>query len=172
MASAPRHCQPPRQFSFAASATQIQLGRIAYEQGDYPSGHRHPERVCASLGGTPLDASFGLAAPVAVMSRVWLIWSLAELGAFDEGRRHSEEATRIATALNHPFSRVVALLSAGLLALRQGEIPQAIPPLEQSLTLCQATHYSEPSACGCRRLGLRLCACGASGRGPPAAGAG
>src|SRR5262249_24277183 len=74
----------------------------------------------------------------AVWSRAWLAWCHAELGRFAEGRTIGDEGLQIAEALDHPASLMSASWGLGLLALRQGDLPRALPPLERSGGICQA----------------------------------
>ena len=61
----------------------------------------------------------------------------AELGTFAEGRAFGEEGLRIAEAVAHPGSLMIASWGIGLLALRQGDLPRALPLLERAVGLCQ-----------------------------------
>jgi tetratricopeptide (TPR) repeat protein len=72
-----------------------------------------------------------------VLSRTYLAWGHAELGMFPEGRALGEEGLRIAEAVAHPASLTAASWGIGLLALRQGDLPRALPPLEQAMGICQ-----------------------------------
>ena len=72
--------------------------------------------------------------------RSFLVSSLADCGAFAEGRVPAEEGVQIAEAANHPYSRLLAYWAVGFQALRQGDLPQALPVLEQALTLAQGAH--------------------------------
>ena len=72
----------------------------------------------------------------AMSSRGHVAVCLAELGSFTEGRVVAEEAVRIAEEAEQPYSIAAALIFVGLLCRRQGDIHQAIPALERSLTLC------------------------------------
>ena len=49
----------------------------------------------------------------------------------------AEEAGRIAREIDHPRSLLVANRSLGLVALRRGDLVQAIPPLERAVELCR-----------------------------------
>src|SRR5439155_24781979 len=73
----------------------------------------------------------------AVLSRANLAWCHAELGAFAEGRAVGEEGLRIAEAVAHPASLMMASWGVGLLALRQGDLPRALPLFKQAVSLCQ-----------------------------------
>jgi tetratricopeptide (TPR) repeat protein len=72
-----------------------------------------------------------------VISRAWLAVCHAELGTFAEGRALGEEGLRIAEAVAHPGSLVMASWGAGLPSLRQGDLPRALPLLERAVSLCQ-----------------------------------
>jgi tetratricopeptide (TPR) repeat protein len=74
--------------------------------------------------------------PMAVFSRVWLVWCLAECGAFAEGITYGEEAIRIAEAVNQPWSMTHAYFGMGFLCLRTGDLSQAISLLERGFMLC------------------------------------
>jgi class 3 adenylate cyclase/tetratricopeptide (TPR) repeat protein len=74
------------------------------------------------------------------LSRAWLSWFLAECGAFPEGMACGAEALRVAEALDHPYSRIIAAFGVGLLYLRKGDFAKAISVLERSLGLCQEAH--------------------------------
>jgi tetratricopeptide (TPR) repeat protein len=72
-----------------------------------------------------------------VVSHTWLVWSLAELGAFPEGIAHAEEGIRIAEAVNRPDSLINAYSGVGFLYLRKGDLPKAIASLERGFALYQ-----------------------------------
>ena len=66
-----------------------------------------------------------------------LAWWDAELGTFAEGCALGDEGLRIAEAVAHPGSLMIALWGIGLLALRQGDLPRALPLLERAMGICQ-----------------------------------
>ena len=72
-----------------------------------------------------------------MFSRTWLVWCLAELGAFDEGRAIGQDALRIAEASERPWDLLAALRGVGLRALGQGDIQVAMSVFERCLDLCQ-----------------------------------
>jgi tetratricopeptide (TPR) repeat protein len=74
---------------------------------------------------------------VGASSRAWLAWCHAELGMFPEGAVIGDGGLRIAEAVNHPASLLVALWGSGLLALRQGDLPKALVLLERAMGICQ-----------------------------------
>jgi len=69
------------------------------------------------------------------MARAYLTRALAELGAFDQGREHGQEAIRLGEALDHPFSLIWACLGLGHLESLRGEFTRAIPQLESAVAL-------------------------------------
>src|SRR5262249_17806027 len=71
------------------------------------------------------------------LSRVYLSWSLVELGAFAEGTARGEEGVQIAEATDHPFSLIWAYSGIGNLYLYKGDIHRSIPVLKRGLELCQ-----------------------------------
>jgi tetratricopeptide (TPR) repeat protein len=94
-----------------------------------------------SLAGDLLRQRFGMIGLPAVLSRGWLARCLAELGAFPEGMAHAEEAVRIAEAVDHPNSLILAYHGVGLLSLRTKDLSRAIPVLERCLDLCRALDF-------------------------------
>jgi tetratricopeptide (TPR) repeat protein len=110
----------------------VWLGALS---GDY----RGTERLCRTLmHALPGDLSrnrYGLVAYPAVVARAFLARVLAELGVFDEGRDHGQEAVRLAEALDHPFSLIWACLNLGHLESLRGEFTRAIVQLERAVAL-------------------------------------
>jgi class 3 adenylate cyclase/tetratricopeptide (TPR) repeat protein len=113
---------------------RVWLGALS---GDY----RETERLCRTLiEALPGDLSrkrLGLVAYPAVVARAFLARALAELGVFDEGRNHGQEAVRLAELLDHPFSLIWASLNLGRLEGLRGDFIRAIMPLERAVALSQ-----------------------------------
>jgi tetratricopeptide (TPR) repeat protein len=116
------------------------LGMIYQIQGDYRRAIDCYEQTIAYFDGVQRHGRFGATLPP-VTSRAHLAWSHAELGAFPEGSTFGDEGLQIAEAVNHPASLLVALLGSGLLALRQGNLPSALPLLERAVSICQDTDH-------------------------------
>jgi tetratricopeptide (TPR) repeat protein len=74
-----------------------------------------------------------------IRSRAGLALTLSALGAFGEGRRHGEEALRLATLAGRGAAPIVAHGCLGLLSLAQGDLEHAIRALDQGLALCRAS---------------------------------
>ena len=64
---------------------------------------------------------------------------MGALGAFAEGRRHGEEALRLATLESRGATPIIAHGCLGDLYLAQGDLEPAIRVLEQGLALCRAS---------------------------------
>jgi class 3 adenylate cyclase/tetratricopeptide (TPR) repeat protein len=119
----------------------IQLGRVYYTLGDYHQAIEYSRRGVTYLEGDLLRERFGLVFLPSVNAREVLVECLAEVGAFAEGLAIGTEGLQIAEAVDHPVSRVIAYLSLGLLALNQGDFPEAARRLERSLGLAQVTEF-------------------------------
>jgi class 3 adenylate cyclase/tetratricopeptide (TPR) repeat protein len=113
------------------------LGTASQAQGDYRRAIDCFRQTVASLEGTPPHERFGLPNPPAVLSRAHLAACYAELGMFAEGSAFGEEGLRIAEVSVHPGSLMRAYHGLGLLALRQGDLPRALPWLERAMDICQ-----------------------------------
>jgi tetratricopeptide (TPR) repeat protein len=117
-------------------ANQI-LGGVYQSQGDYRRAIDCFKQTVASLDGARRYERFGQVSLPAVLSRAYLAWCHAELGLFAEGRAWGAEGLRIAEAVAHPSSLMTASRMVGLLFLRQGDLPRALPLLERAVSICQ-----------------------------------
>jgi class 3 adenylate cyclase/tetratricopeptide (TPR) repeat protein len=118
-------------------ATNFHLGAAYYSLGDYRRAIDVLRQNVASLEdelrrGHPDGPSLR-----SVVSRTWLVWSLAELGAFAEGIAHGQESIRIAEVVDRPDSLINAYSGIGVLYLRKGDLHRAIPLLERGFGLYQ-----------------------------------
>jgi tetratricopeptide (TPR) repeat protein len=111
---------------------------VAYQlQGDYRRAIDCCTQTVASLEGARRHERFGQVVLPAVSSYAWLAWCHAELGTFAEGSALGQEGLRIAEAVDHPGSLMLASWGLGLLTLSQGNMPRALPLLERAVSLCQ-----------------------------------
>jgi tetratricopeptide (TPR) repeat protein len=113
------------------------IGTIYHAQGDYRRAIDCFEQTLACLDGTRRRERFGELVFPAVFSRAWPAVCHAELGTFAQGRAIGEEGLRIAEAVDHPGSLLLASWGIGLLILCQGDLPRALPLLERAVGLCQ-----------------------------------
>jgi tetratricopeptide (TPR) repeat protein len=112
------------------------LSIIYYFQGDYRQAIDCSSQAVASLEGARRNEAFGFFLPT-VVSRAVLAWCYAESGTFAEGRALGEEGLQVGEAVAHPASIMFAAWGLGLLFLRQGDLPRALPQLERAMGLCQ-----------------------------------
>jgi tetratricopeptide (TPR) repeat protein len=113
------------------------LGMAYLALGRYHRAVNYFEQTVAVLDGTRHRERFDSVFSPAVQSRTMLAICHAELGTFAKGYVLGEEGLRIAEAVGHPMSLMTALGGTGLLALRQGDLPRALPRLERAMCLCQ-----------------------------------
>jgi class 3 adenylate cyclase/tetratricopeptide (TPR) repeat protein len=113
------------------------LGQGYFNAGDYRRAMDHCGRDAAVLVGQRAYERYGLTGLPAVLSRIWLAWSLAECGEFAEAMVPAEEALAIAESARQPYSVAAAYLAVGQVRLVQGALAQAIPVLEHAAGLCK-----------------------------------
>ena len=113
------------------------LGQAYHAQGDYRRAIDCLGQTVAFFEGARRRERFGQVILPAVLSRAYLAWCHAELGTFAEGRALGEEGLRIAEAVASPREPHDGLVGVGLLSLRQGDLPRALPLLERAVGLCQ-----------------------------------
>jgi tetratricopeptide (TPR) repeat protein len=113
------------------------LGQVYWSLGDYRQASACFERDVAWLEGDLIRERFGMPGLPAVMAPAWMVWCLAEQGAFAEGRERGEDAVRLAEVLaetiDHPFSLSTAYWGVAHLYLRHGDLDKAILALERGL---------------------------------------
>jgi tetratricopeptide (TPR) repeat protein len=105
--------------------------------GDYRGAINCLGQSVASLEGKRRRERFGRVFLPAVLSRVYLTTCHAELGTFAKGKFFGEEGLRIAEAVGHTASLMIASWAVGRLALYQGSLSRALPLLERAMDVCQ-----------------------------------
>ena len=96
-----------------------------YFRGEY---ERVIKLATDNLAALPTDWAYeylGVAAPVSVFDRHWLVMSLAQLGRFGEAAEHAAEAIRLAEPTQHAFTVGVAYRAAATLNLLKGDWAKA-----------------------------------------------
>jgi class 3 adenylate cyclase/tetratricopeptide (TPR) repeat protein len=122
------------------------LGHAYHTLGDY---QRALDLLRQAVETFPEESSrerfgerVGTGIPLSVVSRTFLLWSLAEVGEFTEGVARGEEEVRVAEAAEHLSGLIVAYCGMGRLSLRKGDFHKAIPVLERGLRLCEIENVS------------------------------
>jgi tetratricopeptide (TPR) repeat protein len=115
--------------------TSQRLGQACYAIGAYG---RAAELLRWSVEAADREAgTSSIASPIG--TRALLVLTLSALGAFAEGRRHGEEALRLATLEGRGSAPAIIRQRLGRLYLAQGDLEHAIQVLEQGLALCRAS---------------------------------
>jgi class 3 adenylate cyclase/tetratricopeptide (TPR) repeat protein len=121
------------------SALQMQasyrLGQAYHAIGDFV---RAAELLRRNVEATDRDAGTP-STDVRLLSRAWLALTLSELGAFAEGRRHGEEALRLATLAGRGETPIIAHSWLGRLYLAKGDLEHASRVYDQGLALCHTS---------------------------------
>jgi len=118
------------------------LGFAHHAQGDYRWAIDCFRQTVACLDGARRRGRFGQPILPAVASRGFLTVCHAELGMFAEGRTLGEEGLRMAETFDHPASLMIASWGVGLLSLRHGDLPRALPLLERAVRICRDADLS------------------------------
>jgi class 3 adenylate cyclase/tetratricopeptide (TPR) repeat protein len=139
-----------RPFGLTARAIAVSLGDLAltvganfylglacHAVGESRVAEDFLRAVADSLSSELIRERCSLAGFPAVMTRCYLTMVLAERGVFDEALIHASEAVRIAEALAHPYSRIMAWWGFAHLHEVRGELDEGIRVLEHALTLCR-----------------------------------
>jgi tetratricopeptide (TPR) repeat protein len=113
-------------------------GYVEHDRGRFPSAARVFEGYLMELEAAGYASTAIGLAPRLITAKSYLVWCLAELGHFVDGRRIADEALEFATAQTNPAGTVLASMTAGFLHIRQGHAPAAIPILERALQICRA----------------------------------
>ncbi len=111
----------------------VYLGAAYLAAGDSRRAEDILRKALHSLQGDLVRERFGMAGFPAVMSRYYLVWSLAERGAFNEGVAIGQEAVRIAEVVDHPYSLGWACYRLANLYAAKGDFAQAVRLLERSV---------------------------------------
>jgi class 3 adenylate cyclase/tetratricopeptide (TPR) repeat protein len=111
---------------------------IAYQaQGDYYRARDCFRQTVAGLDGAQRYERFGQVIFPVVHSYANLASCHAELGTFVEGSTPGAEGLQIADVVAHPASLMYSHWGMGLLYLRQGNLPRALPLLERAVDICR-----------------------------------
>jgi class 3 adenylate cyclase/tetratricopeptide (TPR) repeat protein len=122
-----------RALEIAQRIQEPQLGIVAtgcLEQAHYYRGEfaRVVQIAIENLAAIPDEWEreyFGLAVPLSVFSRGWLVMSLAELGRFAEAAKYEAEAIRLAESTEHAHTIGWARLTSSMLHFFEGDWARA-----------------------------------------------
>jgi transcriptional regulator with AAA-type ATPase domain/tetratricopeptide (TPR) repeat protein len=112
------------------------LGYAYYGLGAYDRAIEFFARNVEALRGDLLHERFGVAVRPSVLSRVYLVFCLSELGDFSEALARGSEGMAITETADQPFDLAMACWGLGHFHLRRGDLHRAIRVLERALGLC------------------------------------
>jgi predicted ATPase len=116
----------------------IQLGLIYYHRGDYERAIEALRQTLTPLARHSHGQGDDYPDAPAVWPWSWLLVCFSQVGAFAEGRAMRADVLRLAEATAQPFHLAVATFGVGQLALRQGDLSQALTVFERGLAVCQS----------------------------------
>lgn len=114
------------------------MGQGYFNVGNYASAIDHCRRNVAALEGDQIFDRLGLTGLPSVLSRIFLAWSLAEQGEFEEAGLHGREAVKIGEAVGHPYDIADARLAMGHIQLLRRDLEQAVSTLEYTVGVCRS----------------------------------
>jgi class 3 adenylate cyclase/tetratricopeptide (TPR) repeat protein len=132
---------------------ELYLGAAYVAAGDYRRAEDPLRNVLGSLQGELVRERFGMPGFPAVLARFYLLWSLAERGAFDEGVAQGLEAIRIAEGLDHPYTLSAAYYRLAFLYNVKGDFSQAAHLLQSCIGVASDWNIPMYSAIAMECLG-------------------
>jgi tetratricopeptide (TPR) repeat protein len=122
--------------------TSSYLVQVHSYRAEYP---RAIELATASLAKLPADSAhefFGLPAPPAVYTRLWLVQSFAQLGRFAEAVQCGTDLHQLAESVELPFAVGGAHLAMAEPYRLRGDWARARPHIEQALAVFRASNVA------------------------------
>jgi len=114
------------------------VAAISAAKGDHHRASQILEAAVERLRGDLATETMGTTGVLGVFIRGYLACSLAELGEFGPALRYADEAVDLAELAGHVYSLSFSYYSKGLVLALQGQVPQSITVLEQSLQVCRS----------------------------------
>jgi tetratricopeptide (TPR) repeat protein len=116
-------------------AADFYLGVTCFALGDYRRAEDLCRKVVQSLAGDLSRKRLPQTEFPAPIAHSYLALALAERGEFDQGIAHAKEGIRLAKAVDHPYTLVVACWGLGYVYGLRGEFSLAVRLLERGLAL-------------------------------------
>ena len=101
------------------------LAQVSCYRADYENVIKLATKNLAELPAEWTKEHFGMAVPVSMFDRAWLIMSLAELGRFKEASKYEAEAIKIADTTEHAYTIGWAHFAASVPYLIKGDWAKA-----------------------------------------------
>jgi transcriptional regulator with AAA-type ATPase domain/tetratricopeptide (TPR) repeat protein len=136
--------------------TNLPLGLLHRTLGDYRRATTFLRWNTEHLHGDLLYERFGLFGHPSVFSRAFVALCLAELGEFPEAAAIGLEGVTLAETIDQPSSRVYANIGAGVVSLRKGDWPGALPRLHACVAVARSANIPVGLVYGASFLGYAL----------------
>ena len=120
-------------------SANVYAAQVHHWVGAYGEAVERLRRNISSAEGRLRDR--GLRPKHYINTRMFLAWSLAELGMFSEAETRTREAVNHAEENQSVYWLVHALCGAGFAAVRRGVVDSAIRAAEQGVELCKGRDY-------------------------------
>jgi tetratricopeptide (TPR) repeat protein len=115
----------------------LYLGGSCFISGDYRNAEHFLRKTIQLLPGDLSHERCGLTAYPAVISRAFLVWTLANLGKFEEGAACGGDGIRLAEDIDHPYSLAGVYVNLAWLYLLKGESTEALHVCQRGLALAR-----------------------------------
>jgi len=115
--------------------TTSYLEQVHYYEGDYVSAVELATDNLATLPADWIAADFRSSMPTVLWDRLWLVYSLAELGRFDEAVSYGTELLALAEPTERTFAVSEAYISPSRIHLLKGEWLKALALVEQGIAV-------------------------------------
>ncbi|WP_187640178.1 adenylate/guanylate cyclase domain-containing protein [Bosea sp. F3-2] len=125
-----------------------------WQQGDYRQAIDGFKWIVATLQGELIRERFGMTGYPAVLARGLLALCLGDTGEFAEGRTHAADAIQLAEAFDQPFSQAALRTWLAHFYITQGDLPAAMPLLEQCCALADRWNLPRQGALASSLLGV------------------
>jgi class 3 adenylate cyclase/tetratricopeptide (TPR) repeat protein len=106
--------------------TRYTLGQVHHSRGDQQEAIVVLQAAIRDLQGNLEGERLGMAAPVSLFARVWLAFSLAEVGRFPDGLAVAHQATEQAQAIDQGYGLYHGFWARAAVHLGRGEHEQAV----------------------------------------------
>ena len=120
----------------------IALGFSRHALGQYDQAVTALEAALRQFDSASSRNLIGLGTPPTINCRLWLAFTLSDLGRLAEAWTRSDEAMAVAESLGQPNALLATCGCAGYLHARFGDPAKAIPPLERALAILQTVEFA------------------------------
>ncbi len=119
-------------------AANFYLGCAHVTSGEFRVAEVYFKQVIDALPGELAEEKCGLPFAPSIISRSWLVWSLAERGEFSTADTHARFAVNLADATGHPFNRAHIYYDVGYFQMVRGDLKGAISTLDNAVDLIES----------------------------------